>query len=164
MVYGVGLFESSSHGEIVLCHVWTLQNKHSKSQSWNFHINAATSPLMCCGLQLLKTVFPHQLWSSRWLRVTSLFYTIFLSLRALLLYVHFTETNTKFNQLWGGDITSDVPRQTRSSCKREKWPRNAPRVVVTQLWFYGGNALCVWVLPPFVVPFILTLYRNKQRW
>lgn len=34
-------------------------------------------------------------------------------------------------------------------------------VVFTQLWFYGGNALCVWVLPPCVVPFTLTLNRNK---
>lgn len=36
-------------------------------------------------------------------------------------------------------------------------------VVFTQLWFYRGNALCVWVLPPCVVPFTPALYRNKNQ-
>lgn len=50
--------------------------------------------------------------------------------------------------------------------KWQKWPRNAPRVVFAQLWFYGGNALCVcvWVLPHCVVPFTLTLHTSKCHW
>lgn len=59
--------------EILHCHFWRLQNKYSKTQSWNFHIHTATSPLTGCGLKLLKTVFPRQLWSLRCHDITLLY-------------------------------------------------------------------------------------------